>query len=67
MMAPWQQEVLDKTLAIAAEGRLGHALCLVGPEKWASSMSHNSLHVLCFASHQEKIKVPAVNAVAACF
>jgi DNA polymerase III subunit delta' len=33
MMAPWQQEVLDKTLAIAAEGRLGHALCLVGPEK----------------------------------
>lgn len=32
-MAPWQQEVLDKTLAIAAEDRLGHALCLVGPEK----------------------------------
>ncbi len=33
MMTPWQQDVLDKTLAIAAEGRLGHALCLVGPEK----------------------------------
>ncbi len=32
-MSPWQQEILDKTLAIAAEGRLGHALCLVGPEK----------------------------------
>ena len=32
-MSPWQQEILDKTLAIASEGRLGHALCLVGPEK----------------------------------
>jgi DNA polymerase III subunit delta' len=33
MMTPWQQTVFDKTLAIAADGRLAHALCLVGPEK----------------------------------
>jgi DNA polymerase III subunit delta' len=33
LMAPWQQAILDKTLGIAAEGRLAHALCLVGPEK----------------------------------
>jgi DNA polymerase III subunit delta' len=32
-MAPWQKSVFDKTLAIAAQGRLAHALCLVGPEK----------------------------------
>jgi DNA polymerase III subunit delta' len=32
-LSPWQNDVLDKTLLIASEGRLGHALCLVGPEK----------------------------------
>ncbi len=29
--APWQQEVIDNALAAHAEGRLGHALLLVGP------------------------------------
>jgi DNA polymerase III subunit delta' len=33
VMTPWQKTIFDKTLAIAAEGRLAHALCLVGPEK----------------------------------
>ncbi|MBY4597287.1 DNA polymerase III subunit delta' [bacterium BD-1] len=32
-LAPWQQRVLDKALASLAEGRLGHALLLVGAER----------------------------------
>lgn len=31
--APWQQRVLDSALASLAEGRLGHALLLVGAER----------------------------------
>ncbi len=31
--APWQRAVFDAASAAAAEGRLGHALLLVGPEK----------------------------------
>lgn len=31
--APWQSAVFDAASAAAAEGRLGHALLLVGPEK----------------------------------
>ena len=30
-LAPWQRRVLDRALASLAEGRLGHALLLVGP------------------------------------
>ena len=31
--APWQQDVLDRAAAARAEGRLGHALLLIGPER----------------------------------
>lgn len=31
--SPWQRSVFDAAAAAAAEGRLGHALLLVGPEK----------------------------------
>jgi DNA polymerase-3 subunit delta' len=31
--APWQQAVLDRALAALAEGRMGHALLLVGPSQ----------------------------------
>jgi len=55
-MSPWQQEILDKTLAIAAEGRLGHALCLVGPEKMGKLdvARQLALALLCQSPKQNK-------------
>ena len=56
MMAPWQQDVLDKTLATAAEGRLGHALCLVGPEKMGKLevAQHLARALLCKSPKQNR-------------
>ena len=55
-LAPWQQRILDHACAALAEGRLGHALLLLGPqtpmlfmgEEWGASTPWQY-----FTDHQE--------------
>lgn len=55
--SPWQQEVFDHALAAHLEGRLGHALLLVGPEQMGKSAVAEALamRLLCKSPNQDRL------------